>query len=262
MNIFTSKSNDQPNIGRRSFIWKTGAAASAVLATSVPAMSMPKMTGDRGLKTEVDRLTGKLGNMEDENQIRRLHHTYENFLNAGGYEEVVNLFVDDGEVLFNGGVFKGKERGIRRLFCNRFSPGMTGKMIMPAPGFELDNELHQDTVEIARDRRSATAQFSYSIQVGSPIISDSVIIKMARLQGEGIMKWWEGGIYNVSYVKDMKGRKWKIKKLEYETLSKADYKPGRSYAKPIDIPAFSKVYPRDPAGPDKLITPENQFGKV
>lgn len=206
--------------------------------------------------------TDKLGYREDKKQIRRLHHTYETLLDRGSYENIVNLFVRDGEVIFNGGVFKGKEKGIRRLFCNLFSPGMSGKMIMPAPGFELDDELHQDKVEIALDRRSATAQFSYSIQVGSPIISDSVIIKMARLQGEGIMKWWEGGIYNVSYVKDMKSRKWKIKRLEYKTLSKADYKPGRKYAKPIDIPAFSKVYPSDPSGPDKLLTMTNQFVKV
>ncbi|MBN1975209.1 MAG: nuclear transport factor 2 family protein [Sedimentisphaerales bacterium] len=247
MNIFKSKSSDKPDTGRRSFIWKAGAAVSAALAATVPAMSMP---------------TGKLENMEDENQIRRLHHTYETLLNKGSYENLADLFVHDGEVIFNGGIFKGKDKGIQRLFCNHFSPGMTGKMIIPAPGFELDNELYQDKVEIAADRRSATAQFSYSIQAGSPIISDSVLIKMARLQGEGIMKWWEGGIYNVSYVKDMKSGKWKIQRLEYKTLSKADYKPGRSYAKPIDIPAFSKVYPSDPAGPDKLLIMTNQFVKV
>jgi len=255
MNIFTSKSNNQPDTGRRSFIWKAGAAISAVMATAVPTMSKPK-------KIEVDWLTGKLGYREDKKQIRKLHHTYETLLDRGNYKNLAELFVNDGEVIFNGGVFKGKDKGIKRLFCNHFRSGMTGKMIMPAPGFELDNELHQDKVEIATDRRSATAQFSYSIQVGSPIISDSVIIKMARLQGEGIMKWWEGGIYNISYVKDLKDGTWKIKRLEYMTLSKADYKPGRSYAKPIDIPTFSKVYPKEPAGPDKLLTLTNQFSQV
>ena len=75
---------------------------------------------------------------------------------------------------------------------------------------------------------------------------------MARLHGEGIMKWWEGGIYEVSYLKDMKDGGWKIKRLEYRVLSKADYRPGKSCARPISVPLFSKVYPADPAGPDSL----------
>jgi hypothetical protein len=67
------------------------------------------------------------------------------------------------------------------------------------------------------------------------------------------MKWWEGGIHEVSYVKDIQDEAWKIKRIEYRVLSKADYRAGRSYAKPIDVPAFSKTYPADPTGPDKLI---------
>ena len=66
------------------------------------------------------------------------------------------------------------------------------------------------------------------------------------------MKWWEGGIYEVSYLKDMKDGGWKIKRLEYRVLSKADYRPGKSCARPISVPLFSKVYPADPAGPDSL----------
>jgi len=56
----------------------------------------------------------------------------------------------------------------------------------------------------------------------------------------------------MSYVKD--GNAWKIKRLEYRLLSRADYKPGRSYSKPISVPQFSEVYPGNPGGPDKLIT--------
>jgi hypothetical protein len=76
-------------------------------------------------------------------------------------------------------------------------------------------------------------------------------VEMARLQGEGIVKWWEGGIYEASYVKV--GDSWKIKRLEYRVTSKADYKPGRSFAKEIDVPAFSSVFPKNPTGPNKLI---------
>ncbi len=76
---------------------------------------------------------------------------------------------------------------------------------------------------------------------------------MARLQGEGIMKWWEGGTYEVSYVKDIKSGNWKINKLEYSVMAKADYRAGKSSARPVSVPCFSKVYPEDPAGPDKLV---------
>jgi hypothetical protein len=251
----TSKSGNglkQPNAGRRSFMWKIGAAMSAVLASAIPAMSRPRVNNDVNLKAKVDHLSGQLGILEDENAIRRLHRTYETLLHNGMYEEVVNLFTEDGEAVFNCGVFGGKNRGVRRLYCDRFRAGFTGKKIEPAPGFELDPAQLQDMVEVAPDRKSARARFAYSMQVGAPIISDSQLVKMARLQGQGIIKWWEGGIHEMSYVKE--GDSWKIKRLEYRILAKANYAPGRSYAKPINVPAFSKTYPADPSGPDKLIT--------
>ena len=84
-------------------------------------------------------------------------------------------------------------------------------------------------------------------------MTESTLVKMARLHGEGIQKWWEGGVYEMSCVKDARDGSWKIKRLEYKTLSKADNRPGRSYAKPISIPQFSKVYPHEPDGPDRLV---------
>jgi hypothetical protein len=245
----------KPDKGRRSFIWKIGAAMSAVLASAIPAVSGPKVNNDADLKDQVDQLSNQLGIHEDTNAIRALHQTYESCLNRGMYEKVVNLFTEDGEVIFNGGIFMGKDRGIRRLYLESFRPGLTGKKIEAAPGFQVSSEQHQETIGVAADRRSARARFSYSMQVGTPIISDSQLIKMARLHGEGIMKWWEGGIYEISYVKDVRYGDWKIQRLEHRVLSKADYRPGRSHARPISVPPFSKAYPEDPAGPDRLITP-------
>ena len=240
--------NDQ---GRRSFLWKAGAAVAAVLASAVAGVSKPLAEQDAGLKDQVDRLSNQLGIHEDTNAIRALHRTYESYLDRGMYEEVVNLFADDGEVVFNGGFFTGKERGVGRLYSNHFRAGLTGKKIGPAPGFETDPAGLQDNIEVAPDRKSARARFAYSMQVGAPIISDSQLVKMARLQGQGIIKWWEGGIHEASYVKE--GGIWKIKRLEYRVTAKASYAPGRSYARPIHVPAFSKTYPADPAGPDRLI---------
>jgi hypothetical protein len=243
----------KPITGRRSFIWKTGAAMSAVVASAVAGVSKSGADRSTGLQDQIDRLSSQLGSLEDANAVRRLHQVYESRLNNGMYEEVVGMFADGAEVVYNGGLFAGKE-GIRRLYCNHFAPRLTGKKIEPAPGFEPDPAQQLDIVEVAADRRTATGQFPYSMQVGEPMTADSSLVEMARLQGEGIVKWWEGGTYQASYVKV--GENWKIKRLEYRAASKADYRPGQTSAKPIDVPAFSSLFPKNPTGPDKLIAAE------
>jgi hypothetical protein len=243
---------DRPDSRRRSFMWKIGAAIPAMLAAAVPGKSVPGTDQGADLKNQIDRLSDRLGILEDENAIRGLHQTYERLLNSCRYEEVRSLFTEDGEVIFNGGIFRGKSGGVHRLYADKFKMGLTGRKIEPAPGFPTDTELQQDSVKVATDRKSARARFSYSIQVGTPIVPESQLVKMARLHGEGIMKWWEGGTYEVSYVKDTGDGCWKIRKLEYRVLSSADYRPGKSHAEPISVPLFSKVYPEDPAGPDLL----------
>ncbi len=240
----------KPDTGRRSFIWKTGAAMSAVIASAVTGISKQKVDADAGLKDQLDHLSNRIGSLEDANAIRRLHQAYESRLDRGRYEEVAGMFADDAEVVYNGGLYAGKE-GIRRLYCDHFASGHTGRKIEPASGFEPDPEQQMDIVEVAGDRKTATGQFPYSIQVGAPMTGDSSLVEMARLQGEGIVHWWESGIHAVSYVKS--DGTWKIRKLEYRVTSKADYKPGRSCAKPIDIPAFSTMFPANPTGPDRLV---------
>jgi hypothetical protein len=252
-----SKSGDnmkKPDTGRRSFMWKAGAAMSAVLATAVPGVARTSFKKDTDLKAKVERLSKQVGLLEDEKAVRSLHKAYENHLDSGDYEEVVGMFADDAEVIFNGGVFKGKKSGVRRLYCSHFSAGLIGKKMNPAPGFQLNTKQHECFVEVAPNRGSAKARFNYSIQVGAPIKSDLQLVKMARLQGEGILKWWEGGVYEIAYIKGIKDGNWKIERLEYRVLSKADYRSGRTYAKPISVPSFSKIYPEEPTGPDRLIT--------
>lgn len=240
-----------PNTGRRSFVWKVGAAISAVVASAVAGVSNTRIDPYAGLKDQVDRLSNRIGRMDDANAIRRMHQTYESRLDRGIYEEVVDMFTDDGEVVFNGGLFASKNKGICRLYCDLFRSGLTGKKLEFAPGFEQDPAQELNIVEVATDRRTARGRFSYSMQVGKPMNDDSSLVKMARLQGQGIAKWWEGGIYEAFYVKI--GETWKIKRLEHRVSAKTDYRPGRSHARLIDVPDFANTYPEDPTGPDKLV---------
>jgi hypothetical protein len=191
-----------------------------------------------------------VGNLEDADRVRRLHQAYESRLDRGLFEDAVEMFADDAEVVYNGGLFQGKE-GIRRLHCDHFASGLTGKKIEPAPGFEPDPAQQPDIVEVAEDRKSAAGRFLYSMQVGMPMTGNSSLVEMARLQGEGIVRWWESGICEASFVKA--GESWKIRRLEYRAASKADYRPGRAYAKPIEVPAFRSVFPENPTGPDRLV---------
>lgn len=247
MNILKSKkiSSDEPTVkSRRSFLWKMSAGASAALASAA--------TFGNSSADNKDDLFAKLIKLEEEKKIRALHKNFENLMNQGQFDDVQNLFADNAQVIFNGGVFKNR-KGLNRLFENQFKQGVTGKSMQPAPGFEVAADQQQEALELAADNLSATALFPYSIQVGTPLESDSSLTEMARLQGEGIQTWWEGGNYKVSYVKDAKNKDWLINKLEYLTLSRADYREGRSYAQAISVSQFSTIYPADRGGPDKLV---------
>jgi uncharacterized protein (TIGR02246 family) len=235
----------KPSTGRRSFLWKAGAAVTAAAAAVVPGIAKDST----GKSTEEEKLAHQLGILEDERAIRVLHQTYEAFCDSGNYEDAAGLFREDAAIVFNGGVFKGRN-GITRLYRNHFSAGSTGKKMGSVPGIKVAPE----TVTVAEDRESATAQFPYSIQVGAPMPTNSSLVQMARLHGEGILKWCESGSYEISYTRCRKEGSWKIAKLEYRVSSKTDYRPGRAYANPISVPPFERTYPADATGPDRLIS--------
>jgi hypothetical protein len=239
---------EQPRAGRRSFVWRVGAGVSAVLASAVPGISGVRVDGGSRSRSSVEELTDRLALLEDELAIRRLHETFERCLDSGLYEDVVDLFTEDGEVAFNGGVFEGKEEGVRRLYVDRFGPSRAGRRMEVPPGFQAGGTRQAAVVTVATDRRSAVARFPYSIHVGAPIVPDSHLARMARLHGGGILRWWEAGTYEVSYAKDASDGGWRIGRLEYRVLSRAD----RSGVRPVSVPLLSKVFPEDPAGPDRL----------
>jgi hypothetical protein len=218
---------------RRSFFWKLGAGVSTAVASTV-GQARPEAAAK-------DDLSLRVALLEEEKVLRRLHEAYQQAMDKGRHEDALAMFAVSAEVLFNDRAFDQRSQGLSRLYLEHFRAGKTGGRMQPAPGFELDASLQQDRVEIAADRLTATAAHPYSIQVGMPIESETSLASMRRLHGEGVQTWWEGGVYNVIYVKGADGH-WKIRRLEYKTLSRADYRPGRSYATAIatsPIPAHA-----------------------
>ncbi len=229
---------------RRSFMWRLGAGASAAVASTV-GMARPEAPQAGGAALRVAQL-------EAEKVLRKLHLSFEQAMDKGLHEEVIGMFADDAEVVFNGGVFQ-RHQGVSRLYRDHFRAGRTGGRMEPAPGFELAGDQQQDSVDVSLDLLSAKAAFTYSIKVGMPFETESSLASMARLHGEGVQTWWEGGVYKVAYRKNAADGAWQIIRLEYDTLSRADYRPGRSYAAPISAAYFATRFPDDQQGPDELV---------
>lgn len=240
-----SLSSESADGSRRSFFWKLGAGVSGAMATMAGVARAE--TGDS------DRLARRVASLEAEQTLRRLHQAFEQAMDHGQYEDVVAFFSDDARVVFNGGVFDNRSHGVSRLYRGRFKSGKTGKRIEPAPGFEIDADQQRDSVQVSADLLSATAILPFSIQVGMPIESEASIASMARLQGDGVETWWEGGEYHVTYRRATADERWRISRLEYRTMSRANYRSGRSHATAISEPTISRLYPEDPQGPDALI---------
>jgi hypothetical protein len=70
----------------------------------------------------IAELEHRLGLVEDALAIRNLQHAYGYYLDKCYYDEVVDLFDPDGEVIFIGGVYRGRA-GIARLYTARSTAG-------------------------------------------------------------------------------------------------------------------------------------------
>lgn len=195
------------------------------------------------LTRRIDALEHALRIEQDVNQIRRVQYSYGYFIDKSQYNEVVDLFSDDGEVWFLGGIYKGKE-GVRRLYIERFQTHFTQGHNGPRYGWLLDHPQLQMVIDVADDRKTATVRGRSMMQAG------------LHETAEGDQRaWWEGGIYDNRYVRE--DGVWKIARLGYFPFWHGSFEQG--WAKtPIDyIPMATEaqLFPGDPLGPDALIDP-------
>lgn len=189
------------------------------------------------LLARIDALENRLGVVEDTAEIERLQFQYGYYLDKCYYDEVVELFADSGARMhFLHGVFEGKE-GVARLisgrFKNRFADGVNG----PSHGRLLEHPQMQPVITIAGDRQTAKGRFRTFMQAGTHISLPDP------------RQWWEGGIYENSYVRE--NGQWKIQELNFRQVFQADFSTGWMNS---DLPApfYKTTYPEDPFGPDDI----------
>ncbi len=198
------------------------------------------------LRHEVARLTRQVSALEDASAIRRVQFSYGYFMDKGLYREVVDLFAADGEVRFMGGIFRGRDLGVRRLYIDRFRTTFTRGRNGPVYGLLLEHLQLQDIVDVAPDGQSARGRFRALLQGGSHTSRTDAPPGIPQ-------QWWEAGVYENEYIKE--GGVWKIKVLDYCLTWQADFEKGWAHSTPYEGPFFKKTYPEDPGGPDE-ISPE------
>jgi hypothetical protein len=200
------------------------------------------MTDIAALERKVDQLASQVGRLEDVNDIRTLQYAYGYYLDKCMYDDVVDLFAEDGALMFLNGVYRGKA-GVRRLYCDWFRTFFTKGQNGPLRGFLYDHLLLQDIIHVSPDRIEAEGRFRCFMQGGN---HETRTDTPAGLPAQ----FWEGGIYENRYVRE--DGVWKIKLLNYNMLWQADYAKGWSGSN-AHLPMLGKLYPEDPIGPDEIL---------
>ena len=190
----------------------------------------------------IAELEARLGKVEDVLAIRNLQHAYGYYLDKCLYDEVVDLFAENGEVVFIGGVYKGK-KGAARLYAGRFRNNFANGKNGPSHGRLLDHPIMQDVITVADDRATAKARFRVLMQAGTHY-------SVATAQTP-VRQWFEGGLYENDYVRE--DGVWKIKRLFYRAFWHGTLEHGWAYTPADYVPNASLTYPEDPYGPDELL---------
>lgn len=199
------------------------------------------------LQRKVDELTRQLSAVEDKQQVRTLHFMYGYYLDMCLYQEVCDMFAEDGSVRFLNGLYKGRA-GVSRLYLDWFRQMFTKGHNGPVFGFLLDHLMLQDVVTLTPDGKGALLRVRALNMIG---YHDEKPEKLAHMP----QQFWGGGIYENEYVKE--SGVWKIKRLDYVGRWQAPYEQGWAHSS-SHLPPFEKTFPENPIGPD-VILPEMPY---
>lgn len=182
-------------VERRIFIRNAGAALSATVAASTAAAAGSQAPSDPDTKAAED-------------EIRRLHHTFVERLNAKRYGELPELFA------------RPDTQPPRVAHINRHLPE---GVLPPVHDYLVGHEQHLDTIDVAPDRRNAAARFHCLTRIEAELRPTLPLIEMARQQGQGAIQWWESGVLETTYVRSASG--WRIGRLAFR--SKGQWTPAQ-----------------------------------
>ncbi len=170
------------------------------------------------IERELAGLRHQLAIHEDVQTIRTLQFAYGYFMDKCMFDEIVDLFADDAELHFMGGVFRGKA-GARRLYGG--ASGLRG----PADGMLFEHIIAQDIVHVADDRRTAEGRFRTFMQGG---------VHRSKLDAPPSIpkQFLEAGIYENRYVRE--DGVWKFSLFNYRVVYQCDF--GEGWANAPDAP--------------------------
>ncbi|MEI9965963.1 MAG: nuclear transport factor 2 family protein [Caulobacteraceae bacterium] len=193
------------------------------------------------LRRELDETRRELGILQDIQAVRTLQFKYGYYMDKCLFPAIVDLFADDAELYFMGGLFKGKD-GARRLYGG--ATGMNG----PVDGLLFEHIIAQDIVDVTPDRSRAFGRFRTFMQGGVHETNPNPPPNIPPA-------FWEAGVYENEYVKD--GGVWKFKVFNYRVVWQADYDKGwaKSAVDPLMVSTHTATYPDNPRGPDEVRDP-------
>jgi len=200
------------------------------------------------LKARIAELERRANVADDISAVRRLQFTYGYFMDKCLWQEVVDLFAEDGELNFMGAIWRGK-KSVARLYIGRLGGNFTKGHNGPIDGLLTEYPQMQDIIDILPDGKTALGRFRYLQMAGSHVTKRDMAPYLPQ-------QWWEAGTYENTYVKE--GGVWKIKVLRHHLAWQADYQTGWRYSQPA-IGGSRTRYPEDPLGPDELIAEPQSF---
>jgi hypothetical protein len=157
------------------------------------------------LRTRLAAVQARATRIEDINEIENLQGSYGYYTDKMLWDEVVDLFADDGTLEIGpSGVYAGKD-SIRRYLLS-LSGGRQG----PLEGVLYDHFQLQPIVTVADDGQTANGRWR--------------LFLMAGTSGSGSGGTWGEGVYENEYVKQ--NGVWKIRKLHWYANFVAPYEGG------------------------------------
>ena len=138
-------------------------------------------------------LDEKVGRLEDIKAIENLQYAYGYYIDMLLYDEMADLFSENGAMeIGQRGRYRGKENIRRFLYevLGTGQPGLTRNQV-------INHTQHQGLVTVAGDRQTASGRFRAIVQA-----SGAAPVEGEAINDQGGALMWADGVYENRYVKE------------------------------------------------------------